>query len=678
MDFRGRPRCLIADRRGTVAVIGALSLPCLIGIAAFAVDINRGLQQRVVNQRVADLAALAAALAYNVQKQDVILAPTARDLARINGLPDATITAELLTDVPTRGEKAVLVTVTTQVPIMLARGIGLGGSYTVAASATARLQAPESIAPCILGLTSSGDAVSTSGGATIDAPDCAIAGMGDVNNGGSRIAAKNIVSGAGSVRNNYGSIVADAVRYAVDFVSPSWNGNVPAADKRTKVATTIADPLQDNPEITAARALIGTYDPPASIADPATPAGEDWVFGSDFSPNIARYRRGTGNYIVPAGKYTIGALRITGDTTVTFENQSTITIARGVTIGGGTKVDFGNSDVSINGGFDGAGVTFGNGNLSIGSGALGFSGTNRIGDGRVSIAGDLALKGGTTLTIGKGAHAFRSISIGGGSWMWAGAGNTDVVAGIDIGGGSTLALGDGTYRIGRAANGRSIALAGSAIMIMGDGAFSAGGSVASEGGSRLVFGRAANHRINGDLNVKGAVLFGAGRYTIAGDLVNGTGGTTWPFTSAVTNQTYGTQLDGVSTSDVDMAGVNVTFVLSGTLNLSGGARSKLLSSPNGTTAGTITSVLIDSATSTATTWGGGSDSVFSGVVHVPGSDVTISGGNSTQSAGQCFMLIANRITASGGSTSGSTCVGLPGGGGGGGGSSGRNKVELIR
>lgn len=667
----------LTDCSATVAVIGALSLSCLIGISAFAVDINRGLQQRVVNQRVADVAALAAALAYNANQKTEILTPTARDLARVNGLSDATIDAKLLTDVPTPGEKAVQVTVTTYVPLMLARGMGLSGSYPVTSSATARLKAPDTLSACILGLAANGDAISTSGGATIDATNCAVAGVGNVANGGNRIAGKNIVSGSGSIVNQYGTITADAIRYAVDFVSPSWNNNVPPASKRTKVATAVTDPLKDNPEITAARALLGSYDAPANIANPTTPPGEDWVFNNSPAPNVAHFRRVTGEYVVPAGTYTIGALRVEGGINVTFSDRSTITIARGVTIGGGSPVNFGNNDIKINGGFDGGnGVSFGNGPLSIGTGKFTLSGTNRIGDGAVSIAADLALSGGTTLTIGKGAHSFRSITIGGGSWLWAGPGNTDVVAGIDIGGDSTLALGDGNYRFGRATSGRSIALAGSAVMIMGDGTFSAAGSIASEGGSRLVFGRTANHLINGDLLAKGAVLFGAGRYTIAGDLVNGTGGTKWPYPSKVTGQTYGSQLEGVATNDVDLAGVNVTFVLSGTLNLGGGARSKLLTSPGGTTAGTIASLLVDSATSTATSWGGGSDSIFSGAVHLPNSDVTMTGGNSTQSAGQCFMLIANRITASGGSTSGSTCVGLPGGGGGGSGG-GSNKVELI-
>ncbi|PXA94518.1 hypothetical protein DMC47_20650, partial [Nostoc sp. 3335mG] len=225
-----------------------------------------------------------------------------------------------------------------------------------------------------------------------------------------------------------------------------------------------------------------------------------------------------------------------------------------------------------------------------------------------------------------------------------------------------------------ASDGSAILLSGSGTMIMGDGAFSADGDVISAGGSHLVFGKTGNHLINGNLRASGSVLFGAGRYTIAGDLANGTGGSKWPYTSNVTGQTYGTILEGVSTSDFDMAGIDVTFILSGTVNLGGGARTKLFASPAGTAPGTIASVLIDSATTAGTSWGGGSDNVFSGAVHLPNSDVAISGGNSTTSAGQCFVLIANRITASGGATSGSTCTGLPGGGGG----NGSSKIELIR
>ena len=668
-------RGVAADRRATVAIIAAFSLTGLIGMSALAVDVNRGMQQRVVNQRVADMAALAAAIAYSSGEKESVLTPTAQDIARVNGLGDATVVATLVTDVPTTGSKAVRVSIETRVPIVMANGIGIKGSYAVGATAMASLSSPGAVQPCIVGLTTSGAAVSTSGGATIDAPDCAVIGAGDVSNGGTRIAAKNITSGSRSVINDYGTMVADAVRYAVNFTSPSWNTNVPEAKKRTKIASAVGDPLGSNSDIAAARSLLGTFDAPRAIPSPTTPSGQDWVFGYSPSATTVPYRRGnSGNFVVPAGNYTIGALRVDGGVTVTFQAGSTITVARGVAIGGGSPVDFGNSIVRVNGGFQaGTGVTFGNGEVSIGSGSVSLTGTNRIGVGDVAIDGSLNIGGGSSLTLGNGAHAFRALTIGGGGWIKAGTGDVDVTGAVAIGGDSTLALGAGNYRFGSAGIGTAIALSGSGVMIMGDGRFSSGGSITTEGGSRLVFGRTANHLINGDLRVAGAALFGAGRYTIAGSFINGTGGTTWPYSSPVTGATYGNMLEGVSVSGFDMAGVDVTFILSGTVNLAGGAKTKLIASPAGTVAGTIASLLVDSNTTNATSWGGGASNVFSGTVHLPNSDVTMSGGSATLSTGQCFVLIANRVIATGGGSAGTACTAMAAASGGGSGA-----IELVK
>jgi Flp pilus assembly protein TadG len=665
---------LIHNQKGAVAVIAALSMSCLLGMSAMAVDINRGLQQRMTNQRIADMAALSAAMAYKVANDETILTPTARDIVRINGLTNATVTAVLLTDVPTTGNKAVRVTVTTAVPIALANGIGISGSYQVGVTATANLATGPAVPACFIGLASGGDAISTSGGATIDTPDCAVAGVGNVNNGGTRINAKNIVSGSGSIINNYGTLISDALRYAVAFSNPDWNGNVPAADKRSRVSSVVLDPLASNGDIADARAQIGTYTAPKAIADPSTPPGTDWTFGYNPSASVAAFRKGnSGNFVVPAGVYAIGRLQVDGGVNVQFGNGSTLTIARGVVIGGGSPVNFGNANVRVNGGFQaGSSVIFGNGPIAIGSGAVSLTGTNRMGDGNVTINAPLSLGGGSSLTIGAGAHAFQSISIGGGAWIKAGTGDVDVSAGIAVGGDSTLALGAGNYRFGPDGSARAVALSGSGILIMEDGAFSANGSIVTEGGSRLVFGRTFNHLINGHLNIAGSVLFGAGRYTIAGNLVNGTGGTTWPYTSPVTGTTYGNALEGISTSGFDQAGVDVMFVLSGTLNLAGGAKTKLIAASTGVAGGVIANVLIDSATSAATNWAAGASNVFSGMVHLPNSDVTMSGGSSTLSNGQCFMLVANRIIATGGAAGGSACVGLPSSG-----SSSSGTIELV-
>jgi Flp pilus assembly protein TadG len=59
-------RRLVRSTRGGVAVMGALSLTVIVGMGAFAVEATRGYAADTTNQRVADAAALAGALAYNV------------------------------------------------------------------------------------------------------------------------------------------------------------------------------------------------------------------------------------------------------------------------------------------------------------------------------------------------------------------------------------------------------------------------------------------------------------------------------------------------------------------------------------------------------------------------------------------------------------------------------------
>lgn len=660
-----------ANVRGTVAVIGALSLPILCAMGAVSVDLARGYSQLISNQRTADAAALSAALAYQgANSNAAILLPTAQDLAVANGLSGARVTAAILNDTPSVGAKSVKVTITTSVPFAMAKALGYRGSYDVGATSVASLGGTSPIAPpCIIALAASGVGIATSGGATIDTPDCSVVAVANIENRGTRISAKNIVSGAGSILNDWGTLTTSLLRYAGSFTNPSWNTNVPPADKQVNATTTITDPLGDNADLAAARQIIGSSVPARAIGNPTTPAGADWVFGFSPSPTVAGFQRGnSGNFVVPAGKYTIGKLTIDGGVKVQFESGSSITVANGLTIGGGSTVVFGDVNLSVNGGFNSgsSGVTMGNGSLSIGSGAIGFYGPNGFGNGPVTMNGTLSLGGGTTLTLGAGNHAFGAINVGGGSWLKMGAGDLDVVSGMVVDGDSTVAAAAGDYRIGADGTGKAITLSGSAVFLMGDGAFSAGGDIATAGGSRIVFGRTANHLIKGNLNVAGSALFATSRYTIAGDFTNGTGGTTWPYKSTVTGQTYGATLEGVDVSGYDLAGINVSFVLSGTVNLAGGARTKFIASSTSVSGGAIADLLIDSLTGSTTNWAAGAQNVFVGAVHLPNSDLTMSGGSTTLSNGQCFMLIARTITASGGAAAGSACASIVGGSGSGG------------
>lgn len=664
------------SRRAAVSIIGALSLSALLGVSALSVDINRGLSQRVRNQTVADMSALGAALVYQATSGDTTgLQAAAQDIAAANGLSGATVLATVVNDYPMTGEKAVKVDVTTQVSVAIASAFGARQSYSVKSTAYAKLALTSSPASpaCFLALAASGDGITTSGGATINTPNCSVAAVSSINLGSTGLTADQLVSGSGGISNNYGYITVNAMKYATSWTNPNWNTAVPGADKITKTATSLSDPLAGSTDLSNARALLGNYTAANAPPQPTVTGGTDWNLNYSPSNDLKPYWTASSKtYTIPAGTYAIKNLTVAGGVTVNFQGSSTITISNGFN-NGGNRVTFPSGTLTVVGGFNSGstGVTIGNANVAIGSGTVTFAGTNVIGNGNVTINSTLTIGGGSSLTMGAGNHGFNAISVGGGGWLKMGDGDLDVVGSTSVGGSSTVAAGAGAYRLGNG-SGDAINLSGSGVMIMGDGTFSANGNITTAGGSRLVFGKTDNHYITGNMTIAGSVLFGISRYTIGGNFTNGTGGTTWPYSSTVTGATYGNTLEGVSVSGYDMAGVNVTFILRGTLNLAGGAKTKLIASTTTVSggAGAFADILIDSLTNTATNWGAGAQNVFVGAVHLPNSTVSMSGGTTTLSGGQCFMLIANVINATGGASAGSACASIPGAipGSGGGGS----------
>lgn len=221
------------------------------------------------------------------------------------------------------------------------------------------------------------------------------------------------------------------------------------------------------------------------------------------------------------------------------------------------------------------------------SGNVTVGGALKIGDGDVVIKGNLNVSGGTTVTMGAGSHA---------------------LGGIQVGGGSTLRLGSGSLHVN--------------------------GNVRTEGGTTLALGAASNHFIKGNMDLSGNADLGQGRYTIAGNFSNSTGGT--------------------------IQGSNINVIAGGTLTLGGGA-SINMSAPTIDGNGLIADLLFASRTATKTTIGQGAHNRYKGAIYVPNSEVEIEGGASLSPNSGCFMLIGGVIKLKGGATVTTACPNISAG-----------------
>lgn len=472
-------RDLARDLRGGIAVIGALSLSVMIGMGAFAVEATQGYAAKASNQRIADMAALAGALAYNVNNSTSEMTATARAVVKAQGLQTSDAVVVLTTDAAT-ARQLVQVTVTTTVPLSLGRVFSAAPSYQVSAISSATTTTTATVTPpCIAALSGApAYGVNLSGGVSISAPGCAInTNAGVTVPWGITITAKQV--NAGKSVSNPGSGITTA---------PTANNIV--QNKANAAIDWMKDDAGLKAMLCAVNKLTGTSD--ADYADgntacvsplvtPATAIGAAWNLNYSPAANVAPYRVGTSaNYVIPPGSYDMTSLTLAGGITATFQGPVNLTIG---TIGmGGTALHVGSGNISIGGRIDvtgGALVDFdvGVGNSvtigSTGGVAINVSGGSRFcftancvaptaAGGTFSVGGDIISAGGTQIVFPKAAtHIINgNLSLNGGSTLGAGTyiirgnftNNTGgTMAGTDI----SFALG-GTFTL---AGGTSLDLA---------------------------------------------------------------------------------------------------------------------------------------------------------------------------------------------------------------------------
>lgn len=414
-------RILVAER-GTIMVMAAFALTAVMGMTGLAVEVGNGYSTKIRNQRVADMAALGAAQAYQTNQSAAIATQVAKDIVAASGLP-AGANPRITVNAPVtiNGSSAIQVSVTTAVPIRLAQVVvhDTDSSYDVTTTAAVSLVSTSPPA-CIVALSNAGSyGVSTTGGTTLTANNCAVVTNSGVSaTSGTKITAAKVVAGK-----------------TVNDVAAQWNTpgitTTPTANNiKQNQGTPANDTVGTDARVIAGFAKIGTYTTPTAPANGA----QAWNFDYNHSGAVAAYwNSGSQTYTVPAGIYSkITSMSVAGGMTVTFQGSSTITMSGSLTVGGGGKISIGATTLDVGGQVNlsgGATMSVASGNVAIGNNGSGSAiyvdggSTLTFGDGAFSANGSVVTSGGSNLTFGATASHYinGALNLNGSSTFGAGA-----------------------------------------------------------------------------------------------------------------------------------------------------------------------------------------------------------------------------------------------------------------
>lgn len=628
------------DRTAAVSIIAALSLPALIGFSSLVAEYGHGLMIKTENQRVADMAAYAGALAYNSTASTDSMTSAANKTASLNGVPSANVAATLVTSPSGDGNQAVRVNVTSTMPVYLASVLGGSTSLSVSSASYAELNVKTT--GCIIALSSGGAGITLSGGTAVTATGCSVAS----NN------SETVPCGT-TITSKWVTYNGAAPTQGCSGIRAPTGGTVSISKKLT------ADPLAGAAGVTAATGRVSTVNALSGPAAPTVTGGGAVDFAYSTSSTQSQLTADGCSGTFASNTWTVTC---TGKTSYTFG---------AITFGGGITVNFNTSGSAA------ATYNF--------SGLIDVPGGDTVtfGPGTYNLAGGLMTEGGTSTTFGAGAYnigkasakkcsdgVYYSVCNLGTLLTFAGPSSFTLEGGVYNNGGSRLVMGSSgtgnSFNIGPASSGNAMWLGGGAYTKLGD-ALDVGSKfqvvgnfwVPSGGGSCTYLPAAAQHDIKGNFLTAGGTILGSGVYTITGYMdLGGTAG------GDVT-------CDGVT---VGLSGSAVTIVLggastpaSGTCSgqvfcLAAGYNNVSLTAPSGTatTAGLVV-VGPASATGGANFAEGAANTSLSGAFYFPQGAITLSGGASVGGGtGQCLELVGTQVTLSGGTAAASNCMSASG------------------
>jgi len=603
-----RPSCFRKDEQGTITLLAAFLLPVLIGFLALAAEFGYGLLMQVENQRVADAAAMSAALAYGNGKTTATqYTSAASNIVSLNGMSDATL-AVTLTTVPQDSSKQAIKVVLTRTEVLgLAKAISSLVSMPI--SATSYAQIGQSAASgCVMALKASGQGVNVASGSNITASSC------------------NVVSNASISCSGSSTIAASSKIYV---------GNI-TCGTGTKTSS-VTDPLALNSGVIAATAELNNLSNLTAPSSPAATGGVSLDFnGSSVSNSTLNTLRSMGCtasfssssgaiYTVscPTGTYNLSGITVTNSQLAwTGTSNSTFNVSGSITINNGSNgVNFNGGGIwNVNSGIlnQGPQTTFDTGTYNIGStSSASCSGTYSICN---TSGSSLTFNGSSIFSL---AAAIRN------------HGNK-VSLGL-IGSSQSNSI-----KIGSGSDGAAIYLTAGTVTLGDASTFQLFGNVTQVASSCVRFGSATMHDVIGSISINGSMQMYDGTYAISGSFAAPSGGSVGPCNgttpSSFLTTSNATLAIGGATKVASCSSSIVCLIENGSISMtapkSGTYQNLAMIVPSSTASGLASLSL------------GGSTATISGAIYMPNLTFTASGSIKVTS-GTCLDIITAEIIVTG-------------------------------
>ena len=535
MQVGGIFRVFWRNRRGAITIIGAVAVPAMLAMAGLVAEYGNALVVRTNNQRIADAAAYAGAIAYNQAGSDTAgqsaMKAVATSVAGFNGVVIGPSATTLVTSSPSgSGNPAVLVKLSTSVPLLLSRLIGPASGPTMQAiPVQAYAEIVNSGVPCVIALnTTVTYGVTMTGGTHLNAPTCTVAAKTSESlDSGPTLAAKAISYGTTAPSVTNGSTLSGSV-YKSGVTDPVA-GTAELAALTARVATVKALGTPAGPAKPVLTSFSGGANPNfgyvlVSQVQSTMPPGCT-ASGSDYGANWTVACTGT--------TINIASFTVAGGMTVNFNTGSAPTTVykfSGPFASAGSQINFGpgvynfNNDVTLStpvtfgstssfnvngnllistpmtfsaGNYTVTGnltitqsASFGNGNFNIGGDLIQTNGPSSFGSGTVNVAGGISNTGGTAMTFGSGTFRIGQLATScngngapsicapsSGLTSFGNGGTTPSIitltSGVYAGGGATVKLGSASgtgnsFKSGSSTGNYSISVQGGAVMLLAD------------------------------------------------------------------------------------------------------------------------------------------------------------------------------------------------------------------